>query len=63
VGEGARCYKRNVVHVRIDPSVVVIPEIHFWFGKSHVEKVDLHDGVREISDYAFRKYYAFNYLM
>jgi hypothetical protein len=58
VGEGASCSKRDVVHVRIDPSVVIIPEIYFRFDKRQVEEVELHDGVREISDCAFRSFYA-----
>jgi hypothetical protein len=58
VGEGASCSKRDVVRVRIDPSVVVVPEIYFEYNKRHVEQVELHDGVREISDYAFSSYYA-----
>jgi hypothetical protein len=45
VGEGASCSKRNVVRIRIDPSVVIIPEIYFRFDKGHVEQVELHDGV------------------
>jgi hypothetical protein len=58
VGEGASCSKRDVVRVRIDPSVVVVPDIYFEFDKSHVEQVELHEGIREISDCAFRSFYA-----
>jgi hypothetical protein len=51
IGEGA-IVPRDVVRVRIDPSVLVIPE-HAFFQRCKLETIELHDGIREIGEYAF----------
>jgi hypothetical protein len=50
-GEGA-VVPKGVVRVRIDPSVLVIPEGAF-FRRSKLETIELHDGLREIGQQAF----------
>jgi hypothetical protein len=51
IGEGA-VVPRDVVRVRIDPSVLVIPE-HTFFQRCKLETIELHDGLREIGYNAF----------
>jgi hypothetical protein len=51
IGEGA-VVPKDVVRVRIDPSVLVIPE-HAFFQQCKLETIELHDGIREIGEYAF----------
>jgi len=41
-----------LVHVRVDPSVLAIPEDAFNF-KGNFETIELHEGVRSIGDRAF----------
>ena len=49
VGEGA-VVPHPIVHVRVDPSVLAIPEDAF---KGNFETIELHEGVRSIGDRAF----------
>jgi hypothetical protein len=51
IGEGA-VVPRDVARVRIDPSVLVIPERAF-FQRCKLETIELHDGIREIGLMAF----------
>ena len=51
VGEGA-VVPKDIVRVRIDPSVLVIPEGAF-FRRSKLETIELHDSLREIGQQAF----------
>jgi hypothetical protein len=51
IGEGADVPK-DVVRVRIDPSVLAIPEYAFA-NRSKMETIELHDGLREIGHHAF----------
>jgi hypothetical protein len=51
MGEGALVL-RDVVRVRIDPSVLVIPEYAF-IERRQLQKIELHDGLREIGQQAF----------
>jgi hypothetical protein len=39
----------NVVRARVDPAVLVIPAKAFS-GRSKMEEVELHDGIREIGE-------------
>ena len=58
MGEGA-VVPRDVVHVRIDPSVLEIPEYAFK-ERTKLKKVQLHDGLREIGLLAFNCCTALN---
>jgi hypothetical protein len=51
IGEGA-VVPSDAVRVRIDPSVLVISE-HAFSGRSKMETIELHDGLREIGHDAF----------
>jgi hypothetical protein len=51
IGEGA-VVPRDVVRVRIDPSVLAIPG-HAFFQRCKLETIELHDGLREIGHQAF----------
>ena len=50
-GEGA-VVPKDIVRVRIDPSVLAIPARAF-LGRRKLEEVELHDGLLEIGDWAF----------
>ena len=52
MGEGV-VVPRDVVRVRIDPSVLVIPE-HAFFQRYKLETVEFHDGLLEIGQQAFQ---------
>jgi hypothetical protein len=54
----------NVVRVRIDPTVLVIPDIsaNAFFGRRQLQEVELHDGIREIGLGAFSQCRALNVL-
>jgi hypothetical protein len=51
MGEGV-VVPRDVVRVRIDPSVLVIPE-HAFFQRCKLETIELHDGLCKIDPQAF----------
>jgi hypothetical protein len=51
MGEGA-VVPSDVVRVRVDPSVRVIPQYEFY-DRRQLQKVELHDGIREIGPRAF----------
>jgi hypothetical protein len=51
MGDGA-VVPRDVARIRIDPSVLVIPEGAF-FQRYKLETIELHDGLREIGQMAF----------
>jgi hypothetical protein len=63
VGEGAIEIPTDVVRIRIDPSVLVIAEWAFALKfklRYKLREVQLHDGLREICDYAFQNCRALN---